>query len=94
MAEETTRLSSKGQVVIPKSLRDAYHWQPGQEFVVLDTGDGLLLKEKLPFAPTSLDEVAGSLPASGAARTPAEMEQAIQKGVAARFGRTQDDSTP
>lgn len=28
---ETTRLSSKGQIIIPKALRDIYHWQTGQE---------------------------------------------------------------
>ncbi|PZN73131.1 MAG: hypothetical protein DM484_23225 [Candidatus Methylumidiphilus alinenensis] len=28
---ETTRLSSKGQVILPKSVRDAHHWSPGSE---------------------------------------------------------------
>jgi AbrB family looped-hinge helix DNA binding protein len=92
MAEETTRLSSKGQVIIPKGLRDAYRWQPGQEFVVVDTGDGVLLREKRPFAPATLDEVAGSLPASGPVRTLDEMDEAIRKGVAARF--RSDDNDP
>jgi AbrB family looped-hinge helix DNA binding protein len=92
MADETTRLSSKGQVIIPKALRDAYRWQPGQEFVVVDTGDGVLLREKRPFAPATLDEVAGLLPASGPARTLEEMDEAIRKGVAARFRR--DDHDP
>ena len=91
MAEETTRLSSKGQVIIPKALRDAYSWQPGQEFVVVDTGDGVLLREKRPFAPATLEEVAGSLPASGPARTLDEMDEAIKKGVAARFRGKGDD---
>ena len=31
---ETTKLSSKGQVVLPKSVRDAHKWQPGAEFAV------------------------------------------------------------
>lgn len=39
-----TRLSSKGQVIIPKAFRDAYNWRPGQEFIVIATGDGLMLK--------------------------------------------------
>jgi len=40
---ETTKLSSKGQITIPKWLRDAYRWETGLEFVVIDTGDGVLL---------------------------------------------------
>ena len=32
---ETTRLSSKGQVIIPKTLRDAHHWLAGQEFIAI-----------------------------------------------------------
>lgn len=31
---ETTRLSSKGQVILPKSIRDARHWAPGAEFEI------------------------------------------------------------
>ena len=48
-AIETTRLSSKGQVIIPKKLRDAYHWLAGQELVEIATDDGVLLKPKQPF---------------------------------------------
>jgi bifunctional DNA-binding transcriptional regulator/antitoxin component of YhaV-PrlF toxin-antitoxin module len=29
---ETTKLSSKGQVIIPKAMRAAHHWDAGQEF--------------------------------------------------------------
>ncbi|MDR2213389.1 MAG: AbrB/MazE/SpoVT family DNA-binding domain-containing protein, partial [Pseudomonadales bacterium] len=38
---ETTKVSTRGQVVIPKTLRQAYRWQSGQELDVIDTGDGL-----------------------------------------------------
>lgn len=85
---ETTRLSSKGQVIIPKSVRDAHKWRAGQEFTVVDTGEGVILKERRPFEETELDEVAGYLRYSGKARTLDEMEKAIMKGVMAR----QDDS--
>ena len=56
---ETTKLSSKGQVIIPKALRSMHHWEPGLELMVIDTGDGLLLKLKAPFAPADLADVAG-----------------------------------
>jgi len=78
---ETTRLSSKGQVIIPKSLRDAYHWESGLEFVVIDTGQGVLLKPHYPFASTALEDVAGSLSYDGPPRTNEEMDEAIRQAV-------------
>ena len=79
---ETTRLSSKGQVIIPKHLRDANQWEPGQEFVVYETEGGILLKAKRPFPATTLDEVAGSLRYHGPAKSIEEMEEAIRLGAA------------
>lgn len=78
---ETTRLSSKGQVIIPKPLRTAHHWEPGQELIVIDTGDGVLLKPKKPFQETSIEDVASSLQYAGEPKTLDDMEQAIKRGV-------------
>ena len=77
----TTKLSSKGQLIIPKPLRDIHHWQPGQTLEVIDTGDGLLLKPESPFPETTLEMVAGSLKYEGEAKSLAQMEEAIRKGV-------------
>ena len=78
---ETTRLSSKGQVIIPKSFRAIHRWEPGQELVVINVEDGILLKIKKPFAETQLDAVAGSLQVSGKARSLEDMEAAIRQKV-------------
>ncbi len=78
---ETTKLSSKGQVIIPKKLRDAHHWLAGQELIAIDTGDGILLKPKQPFKETKLVDVAGCLLYEGKAKTLAEMDDAIRQGV-------------
>ena len=78
---ETTRLSSKGQVIIPKALRDAYHWQTGQEFIAINTGDGILLKPKKPFPETKLEDVAGYLHYKGKPKTLDELNDAIRQGV-------------
>jgi AbrB family looped-hinge helix DNA binding protein len=78
---ETTKLSSKGQIIIPKWLRDAYRWETGLEFVVIDTGEGILLKPSRPFEPTSIEEVAGSLPYAGKSRTIEEMEGDLRRGI-------------
>ncbi|NOX08299.1 MAG: AbrB/MazE/SpoVT family DNA-binding domain-containing protein [Gammaproteobacteria bacterium] len=78
---KTTRLSSKGQVIIPKPLRSAHHWDTGQELLVIDTGDGILLKPKAPFVETHINEVASCLQFKGKARTLKDMEAAIAKGI-------------
>ncbi len=76
-----TTLSSKGQVIIPKPIRSAHHWSTGQEFVVIDAGDGISLHPKRPFSPTTLQSVAGLLKYSGPAKTLKEMEDAIRQGA-------------
>ena len=78
---ETTKISSKGQVVIPKSLRVAHHWEAGQELVVVDVGEGILFKPKSPFEETNINEVAASLKFTGTTRSLDDMDEAIHKGV-------------
>jgi AbrB family looped-hinge helix DNA binding protein len=41
---QTTILSSKGQVIIPKALRVARRWGPGTQLELHDTPEGLLLR--------------------------------------------------
>ncbi len=78
---EITKLSSKGQVIIPKPVRSAHDWKAGQELVVIDTGDGILLRPKTPFSTTDIGDVASCLKFSGKAISLREMENAIRKGV-------------
>lgn len=82
---ETTHVSSKGQVIIPKPLRLAHHWEAGQELVAIDVGDGILLKPKTPFPTTTIHEVAGCLPYRKKAKTLVEMEGAIRQAIKERF---------
>jgi len=75
-----TRLSSKGQVIIPKDLRTAHQWETGQELIAIDAGDGILLIPKKPFPETALLQVAGSLKYSGDPKTLADFEDAVRQG--------------
>lgn len=79
---ETTKLSSKGQIVLPKSVRDQHGWAPGTEFDVESTSDGVRLRAKSPFLRTELAQVFGSVPYSGPARSLAEMDEGIGAAVA------------
>ena len=40
----TTRMSSKGQVVIPEDVRKALRLEVGEQFVVMGDGDTVVLK--------------------------------------------------
>jgi AbrB family looped-hinge helix DNA binding protein len=82
---QTTKLSSKGQVIIPKPLRNAHHWETGQELVVIDMGDGILLKPKTPFPESNIKDVASCLQYKGKAKTLEDMEDAIKKGIGEKY---------
>lgn len=82
-----TRLSSKGQIVLPKSLRDAHSWVAGMEFTIESTTEGVLLRPAALFPPSELDEVAGSLTAKLKLLTPTELRQAISGEVRQRHER-------
>jgi len=84
---ETTRLSSKGQVVLPKSVREEHGWAPGTEFVVESTADGVRLRAKVPFPRTELGQVFGSVSYAGPAKTIEEMDEGIRAAAARRYRR-------
>jgi AbrB family looped-hinge helix DNA binding protein len=75
----TTRLSSKGQVVIPKEVRDRHGWQPGTEFEVEDRGDVVVLRPAKPFPRTTFEEVRGCLNYDGPPLTIEEMDEAVAR---------------
>lgn len=77
---EITHLSSEGHVVIPEVLRALHHWEAGQELVVIDTNDGILLRSRKPFPKTRLEDVAGCLQYQGVPKTLNEIEEAMRKG--------------
>ena len=61
MTLEKTRLSTKGQIVLPKIIRTAHAWGPGTEFTVEETPQGILLKPARKLPVTRLEDVAGCL---------------------------------
>jgi AbrB family looped-hinge helix DNA binding protein len=83
---ETTRLSSKGQVIVPKSIREAHGWLPGTEFVVEELPDGITLRPLKQFPPSRLEDVAGSLRYTGKPKTLEQMDEAIRAEVRRRHG--------
>ncbi len=86
---DTTRMSSKGQVIIPKDLRDELGWQEGDELVVERQAEGVVLKRKSPFKRTTLEEVSGCLKPyySGPPKTVDEMNAAVGEAIRERWER-------
>jgi AbrB family looped-hinge helix DNA binding protein len=57
-----TKLSSKGQPIIPTDIRDRHGWRTGTELEVEDQGDVVVLREaSLAFPPTTIEQVRGCL---------------------------------
>jgi AbrB family looped-hinge helix DNA binding protein len=77
-------MSTKGQVVIPKDVRDSHHWEPGQKLILIDTEDGIVLKDASPYKKRDVDDVAGCLQHSGRTKSIEEMEDGIKRAVRGR----------
>jgi len=53
----TTKLSSKGQVVIPENIRNKLHLKAGAQFIILGDKDIVILKNITPPAIEEFDEL-------------------------------------
>lgn len=80
----TTVISTKGQVILPKAIRDQRHWAAGTQLVVEDTPDGVLLKPVPAFPVTQIDAVFGALRYEGSSLSIDDMNAAIAREAARR----------
>ena len=58
---EIVKVSSKGQIVIPKALREAGHIQAGTELIISAIADGLMLTPAKRITPTKVADGLGML---------------------------------
>jgi AbrB family looped-hinge helix DNA binding protein len=77
----TTRLSTKGQVVIPEEIRDRLGLKSGAQFVVLGEGDVVILKVIQAPEIADFEEIVGRArtAAKQAGLRKRDISQAIQK---------------
>jgi AbrB family looped-hinge helix DNA binding protein len=73
----TTTVSTKGQVILPKAVRDSRRWKAGTRLMVEETSDGVLLRQVPLFPPTTIDEVFGSAKYGGPTKSIEEMDEAV-----------------
>ena len=81
----TTVVSTKGQVILPKPIRDSKGWGAGKELIVEETRDGVLLRAARPFAPTKPEEVFGSLSHNGKRLSDQDIEKAVRAAAKRRY---------
>ena len=82
-----TTVSTKGQVILPKAIRQRREWDAGTRLTVEETPDGVLLKRAPVFATSEPKEVFGLLPVSGAPKSLEEMDAAVLAEARRRHGR-------
>ena len=83
----TTVVSTKGQVVLPKAIRERMGWAAGEELVIEETRDGVLLRTARPFAPTKFEEVRGSLPSNGKHLRIEDFDEVLRAAARRRYAR-------
>jgi AbrB family looped-hinge helix DNA binding protein len=81
----TTTLSGKGQIVIPKALRESRRWRPGTRFIVEEITSGILLKPNRTFPPTRHEEGLGCTGYKGPVVNVQDMDQVIQDDIRKRW---------
>jgi AbrB family looped-hinge helix DNA binding protein len=74
-----TRLSSKGQVIIPKDVRERHGWRPGAELEVEEHGDAVVLRAAQAFPRTTVAQVFGCLKYEGPPLTIQQMNAAVAR---------------
>jgi AbrB family looped-hinge helix DNA binding protein len=79
---ERVTISSKGQMVIPKSLRESHHIRTGDQFIVSAVGDELRFRPAPTIDKTDLKSVAGML---RRAATVALSDDEIDEGIGERL---------
>jgi AbrB family looped-hinge helix DNA binding protein len=78
LAPQQTVISTKGQIILPKQVRDQLHWGAGTRLIVEQTTDGVLLKPATSiFPPTRPQDVFACLPHKGPAKTIDDMNAGI-----------------
>jgi AbrB family looped-hinge helix DNA binding protein len=81
---QPTRLSTKGQLIIPKEIRERHGWRAGTELFVEDHGDSVVLRGALDLPVTTLEDLVGCAGYKGPALSLKDMDAGIARGARER----------
>lgn len=89
-----TTLSSKGQLVVPKAIRERQGWKPGDQIELVDSGAGVFMRA-VPAAPsgTSATDVFAAIDAIVARSHASPVDDAQAAAMAAQALAEADSST-
>lgn len=79
-----TRLSTKGQLIIPKEIRERHGWRPGSSIEVEDRHDSVVLRRAPDVPRTTLEELIGCTGYTGPRKSLDDHEKAIARGARER----------
>ena len=86
-----TKISTKGQVVLPKALRDRRGWSAGAELIVEDRPEGILLRAAPKTESTRIEDVFGRLGPVDRVVSVEEMHEAVLEEARERWLRKSHD---
>lgn len=86
-ARLTTCISTRGQVVLPKAVRDRRGWGSGVELVVEERPEGVLLRSTDKETPSRMEDVFGRLGPADRVVSIDEINQAVLEEAARRWRR-------
>lgn len=81
-----TTLSSKGQIVIPRRIRQQHGWQPGVSFNIIDKDNTLIFEPINTKVQTKLEDVIGCVGYHGKKKSQKQMDAGIVEEVKRRAG--------
>ena len=89
-----TKLSARGQLSIPKKLRERMGLEPGETFAVFESTEGLIIKRLKVKKPVELEEILAWGHDWGRKRgiTDQDIEEAVAQTRAERAGEARKDA--
>lgn len=82
-----TTISTKGQIVLPKAIRDKRRWKAGTRLTVEERPEGVLLKPVEKKKKFTIDDWAGIIKYKGPPLAVEDMNAAIEKEFRRRYAR-------
>ena len=77
-----TTLSSKGQMVLPKALRDLNQWEPGTQLLLKKVPGGVLVTRAAIKKKYTVDDLVGILKYDGPTLSQEEIDRRIDESLA------------